>query len=403
MITFRQQSSSIGRQWSSDLYRLSSRPIRTSMATGFGQLRHIQQAAQTGVSHTPTSSRNGTFIKGTIRQSQKGQPAYSLSRPFSPRSCSIPINQPIPRQVPYSTASSISTEPVINGIFEPVTGTWQYLIADPSTSTAVILDPVLNYDPATQAVTTYTADGLLSSIKEKGYKIDKILETHAHADHLSASSYLQKRLAQDQDHKPPICIGKRIEQVQKLFAERYGVPTEETTGVFDKLFDDDETFTIGNLKGTAIHLPGHTPDHLGYMIGDNLFCGDSIFHVDIGTARCDFPGGDANDLYQSARKLLSFPDHFKIWTGHDYPPDGRNEPVPWVSVQDHKKLNKHLKENICEEEFVTLRKERDAGLAAPRLLHQSLQVNIRAGHLPSPTKFGLRLLHVPLKVTGEAW
>jgi glyoxylase-like metal-dependent hydrolase (beta-lactamase superfamily II) len=125
--------------------------------------------------------------------------------------------------------------------------------------------------------------------------------------------------------------------------------------------------------------------------------------VDIGTARCDFPGGDANDLYQSGRKLLSFPDHFKIWTGHDYPPDGRSGPMPWVSVADHKKLNKHLKETITEEEFVTLRKERDALLAAPKLLHQSLQVNIRAGHLPEPTRFGHRLLHVPLKLTGEGW
>lgn len=125
--------------------------------------------------------------------------------------------------------------------------------------------------------------------------------------------------------------------------------------------------------------------------------------MDIGTARCDFPGGDANDLFRSGRKLLSLPDHFKIWTGHDYPPEGRSDPVPWVSVQDHKKLNKHLKDGISEEEFVTLRKERDAGLAAPRLLHQSLQINIRAGRLPSPTNFGYRLLHLPLKLTGEAW
>ncbi|OQD63135.1 hypothetical protein PENPOL_c010G06116 [Penicillium polonicum] len=402
MIIIRQQSSSIGWQWSSDLLRLST-PIRSSMQADFRQLRHIQQATRTGVSHTPKSSRNGASIKGTVRQSQKGQPAHRWNQPFSPRSCSIPTNNHrISRRVTYSTASTISTEPVIHDIFEPTSGTWQYLIADPSTSTAVIIDPVLNYDPATQAVTTQAADSLLSLIKGKGYKIDKILETHAHADHLSAASYLQKHLAQDQDHKPPVCIGKRIEQVQNLFAERYGVPKEEYKAIFDRLFDDDETFTIGNLKGKAIHLPGHTPDHLGYMIGDNLFCGDSLFHVDIGTARCDFPGGDANDLFRSGRKLLSLPDHFKIWTGHDYPPEGR-DPVPWVSVQGHKELNKHLKDGISEEEFVTLRKERDAGLAAPKLLHQSLQVNIRAGHLPSPTKFGHRLLHLPLKLTGEAW
>ncbi|KAJ5459223.1 hypothetical protein N7530_011167 [Penicillium desertorum] len=298
----------------------------------------------------------------------------------------------------------MSSEPVIHNVFEPTSGTWQYLIADPSTSTAVIIDPVLNYDPATQAVATHAADSLLSLIKEKGYKIDKILETHAHADHLTAASYLQKRLSQNQDHKPPICIGKRIEQVQNLFAERYGVPGEEYKGIFDKLFDDDETFTIGNLKGQAIHLPGHTPDHLGYMIGDNLFCGDSLFHVDIGTARCDFPGGDANDLFRSGRKILSLSDNVKIWTGHDYPPQGRSDPVPWMSVQDHKKLNKHFKDGINEEEFVALRKERDAGLAEPKLLHQSLQINIRAGRLPSPTKFGQRLLHLPLKLTEEeAW
>ncbi|KAF7527973.1 hypothetical protein PCG10_001907 [Penicillium crustosum] len=402
MISMRQQSSRVGRQWSTDLLGLSSRPIPTSMQLGFRQLRHIQQATPTSVSHTSKSSRNSLSVKGIVRQSQNGQSVHRRDQASSPRSCSIPTNHLISRRVTYSTASSISTEPVIHHVFEPTSGTWQYLIADPSTSTAVIIDPVLNYDPATQAVTTQAADSLLSLIKGKGYKIDKILETHAHADHLSAASYLQKHLAQDQGHKPPICIGKRIEQVQKLFAERYGVPQEEYKAIFDRLFDDDETFTIGNLKGKAIHLPGHTPDHLGYMIGDNLFCGDSLFHVDIGTARCDFPGGDANDLFRSGRKLLSLPDHFKIWTGHDYPPDGR-DPVPWVSVQGHKKLNKHLKDGISEEEFVTLRKERDAGLAAPKLLHQSLQVNIRAGHLPAPTKFGHRLLHIPLKLTGEAW
>lgn len=269
MISIPQQSSRVGRQWSTDLFGLSSRPIRTSMQVGFRQLRHIQQATQTGVSHTSKSSRNSPSIKGTIRQSQNGQSLHRWNQASSPRSCSILANHVILHQATYSTASTISTEPVIHDVFEPTSGTWQYLIVDPSTSTAVIIDPVLNYDPATQAVTTQAADSLLSLIKGKGYKIDKILETHAHADHLSAASYLQKHLAQDQDHKPPICIGKRIEQVQKLFSERYGVPQEEYKAIFDRLFDDEETFTIGNLKGKAIHLPGHTPDHLGYMIGGN--------------------------------------------------------------------------------------------------------------------------------------
>lgn len=269
MISFRQQSSIISRQRSPDLFRLSSKPIRTSTLVDLSQLRHIQQATRTGISYTPDSSRNVASIKRAVGLSRKEQPGHSWNQPFSPRSSCIPTRHIVPRRATYSTASAMSSEPVIHNVFESTSGTWQYLIADPSTSTAVIIDPVLNYDPATQAVATHAADSLLSLIEEKGYKIDKILETHAHADHLTAASYLQKRLAQNQDHKPPICIGKRIEQVQKLFAERYGVPEEEYKGIFDKLFDDDETFTIGDLKGQAIHLPGHTPDHLGYKIGGN--------------------------------------------------------------------------------------------------------------------------------------
>jgi glyoxylase-like metal-dependent hydrolase (beta-lactamase superfamily II) len=161
----------------------------------------------------------------------------------------------------------VAGEPTIHDVFESKTGTWQYVVADPSTLTAVIIDPVLDYDPATQVVTTHTADSLLSLINEKGYKVDRILETHAHADHLTAASYLQNRIAQEQGYRPPIGIGKRIEQVQKLFDQRYGIPAEEYEGVFDKLFDDDETFNIGNLRAMATHLPGHTPDHLGYKIG----------------------------------------------------------------------------------------------------------------------------------------
>ncbi|TDZ19974.1 Glyoxylase B2 [Colletotrichum orbiculare MAFF 240422] len=184
----------------------------------------------------------------------------------------------------------------------------------------------------------------------KGYHVQRILETHAHADHLTAASYLQARLSGTQTNKPAIGIGKRIGQVQTLFGHRYGVAQHEREGVFDKLFEDDEAFSIGNIQAIAIHLPGHTPDHLGYMIGDNVFCGDSLFHVDIGTARCDFPGGSASNLYRSGRRLLSLPGHVKIWTGHDYPPDGRTDPVPWTTVQDHRAHNKHLKDGIAEDE-----------------------------------------------------
>lgn len=162
-------------------------------------------------------------------------------------------------------------EPVIHHEFEPVTGTWQYIVADPATKRAAIIDPVLDYEPATLLITTSTADSLLSLVKEKGYTIDWILETHAHADHLTAASYLQRSLEQEQaGHKPLIGIGKRIGQVQTLFGERYGVPPKEYATVFDKLFDDDESFSIGSLEAATTHLPGHTPDHLGYRIGGKL-------------------------------------------------------------------------------------------------------------------------------------
>jgi glyoxylase-like metal-dependent hydrolase (beta-lactamase superfamily II) len=170
-------------------------------------------------------------------------------------------------QASYSPEAVISQEPNIHSVFESETGTWQYVVADPSTMTAAIIDPVLDYDPATQVITTQTADSLLSLVKEKGYRVAWILETHAHADHLTASSYLQKHLTQKQGRRPPIGIGKLIGKVQELFGKRYGVPAKEYEGAFDKLFDDDEEFEIGNLRATAIRLPGHTPDHLGYKIG----------------------------------------------------------------------------------------------------------------------------------------
>ncbi|RQM08301.1 hypothetical protein DH86_00001498, partial [Scytalidium sp. 3C] len=268
-------------------------------------------------------------------------------------------------KVPYNTENFPETEPIIHSMFENQTGTLQYVVADPETLTAVIVDPVLEYDPVTQAITTSSADSLVSFVKEKGYKIDQILETHAHADHLTSAFYLQNRLSHEQGHRPVIAIGKRIELVQGLFGQRYGVPSEEYNGVFDILLDDDETFNIGKLTAVAIHLPGHTPDHMGYKIGDNVFCGDTLFHSDIGTARCDFPGGSAKDLFASARKLLRLPDHVKIWPGHDYPPDERGLPVPCLTVQDHKLHNKHLKDGVTEDEFIALRKDRDGILGEP--------------------------------------
>jgi len=177
-------------------------------------------------------------------------------------------------------------EPTVTDVFEPVTATWQYIVADPATRDAVIIDSVLDFEPATRSLSSKSADGLLDIVQEKGYRVVKILETHAHADHLTAAKYLQTKLAQSQGFKPEVCIGKRIEGVQDRFARRYGVPKDELENVFDKLFDDDEEFAIGELKAQALHLPGHTPDHLGYKIGGNgfIFC-EHIEHYWVGWPR----------------------------------------------------------------------------------------------------------------------
>jgi glyoxylase-like metal-dependent hydrolase (beta-lactamase superfamily II) len=167
----------------------------------------------------------------------------------------------------YTTEATVTGDPTVHGVFEPTTGTWQYVVADPATWSAVIIDPVLDFDSATQAVGTHAADSLLALATNRGYKVDRILETHMHADHLSAASYLQSRLAKEHGYRAPIGIGRRIGNLQKSFGQRYGVPAEEYDGVFDDLFEDDETFGIGKQTAMAIHLPGHTPDHLGYKIG----------------------------------------------------------------------------------------------------------------------------------------
>lgn len=294
-------------------------------------------------------------------------------------------------------------EPAVHALFERVTGTWQYIVADKTTSIAIIIDSVLDYDPITAKVSTKSADAILALVDKEGYKIDMILETHAHADHLTAASYLQAALGKKRGYKPAIGIGSRIKQVQQLFGGRYGVAKEEYDNVFDKLWEDDEQFTIGNLSAKAIHLPGHTPDHMGYKIGDNVFVGDSIFHIDIGSARADFPGGSAESIFNSGRKLLSLPDHTKIWVGHDYPSDGREDPVPYVTVSEQRQNNKHLKDGIAEGDFVKMRQERDEKLAAPKLIHPSLQINIRGGRLPKETKEGQRFVCLPLELPGSLW
>jgi glyoxylase-like metal-dependent hydrolase (beta-lactamase superfamily II) len=296
----------------------------------------------------------------------------------------------------HPNQSTMPSSPTIHPLYEPQTGTWQYIVADPSTREAVIIDSVLDYDPSTRTISTQSADTLLSLITDQHYTVSRILETHIHADHLTAAFYLASRLEEKQGSRPPICIGKRITQVQALFGKKYGINSKEYEGVFDYFFDDDEEFLIGDLTAKIIHLPGHTPDHIGYFIGDNVFSGDSLFHPSLGTARCDFPGGNASALFQSLQKLLSLPENTKIWTGHDYPSKERGVAVPWTSVEDHANGNKHVRNGVKEDEFVEMRQERDGKLGEPRLLHESLQINVRAGRLPME-----RMLCLPVKVEGD--
>ncbi|KAH6898008.1 beta-lactamase-like protein [Thelonectria olida] len=295
-------------------------------------------------------------------------------------------------------------QPTIHPLFEPKTSTWQYVVVDAELKTAVIIDPVFDFDPNKSRFSTESADGILALVRENGYHVLKILETHVHADHVTASHYLQLQLSKSQHHRPDICIGSRVRETQYRFRKRYQVPEVEYENAFDHLFRDDEEFSVGRLEAKAIHLPGHTPDHMGYVIGGNLFCGDSLFNPDVGSARCDFPGGDASSLYNSAQRILEYPSDFKIWTGHDYPPggvDGRIEPLAATTVEQQKRSNKHLKQGVDEHGFVQWRTQRDSALAAPRLLHQSLQINIRAGKMPTKNSSGHRLLHVPLQLSWE--
>ena len=298
-------------------------------------------------------------------------------------------------------------KPDIYACFEAVTATWQYLVADPETQDAVVIDSVLDFNPVSSQISTNTADGLLDLISKNNLTIVRILETHAHADHLTAANYLQQKLVSQGSPRPNICIGARITEVQATFASKYQINVSELANVFDKLFQDNEEFMIGEIRVKVLHLPGHTPDHVGYQIGENVFTGDSIFNPDVGSARADFPGGSATALYASTQTLLDLPQNYRLYVGHDYPPESRmgNESgvkhKPYTTVKEQKEENKHVKTGTEEEEFVKFRLERDAVLGEPKLLHQSLQFNIRAGKLPETTEGGDMFLHIPVKASKE--
>lgn len=282
-------------------------------------------------------------------------------------------------------------QPRIEAFFEEITGTVSYVVYDKPQGRAAIIDPVLDYDPKAGRTATRTADRLIEFVQKSGLSVDWILETHAHADHLSAAQYVKEKLG------GKVAIGERILQVQQVFKGLLNLGEEfhQDGSQFDHLFGADEVFWIGELQAKALFVPGHTPADIAYQMGDTVFVGDTLFMPDVGTARCDFPGGDARVLYRSIQKLLALAPHTRLFMCHDYPPAGR--PVSWsTTVEEQRQNNIHVGNNTDEATFVALRQARDAGLEMPVLIWPSIQVNIRAGHLPPAESDGKAYLKIPL-------
>ena len=279
----------------------------------------------------------------------------------------------------------------VKAFFDPATWTVSYVVFDAPGGHCALVDSVLDYDPKSGRTRTDSADQLIAFVREQNLMVDWILETHAHADHLSAAPYLRKHLG------GKIAIGGKITQVQNVFKGIFHLEPEFATNgsQFDHLFEDGDTFAIGNLQAQALSVPGHTPACMAYQVGDAVFVGDTLFMPDVGTARCDFPGGNAHTLYQSVRKLLSLPAETRLFMCHDYPPEGRE--AQWeCTVADQRARNIHVHDGVSEAEFVAMRTKRDAGLAMPVLILPSVQVNIRAGELPPPEANGVSYLKIPL-------
>jgi glyoxylase-like metal-dependent hydrolase (beta-lactamase superfamily II) len=281
--------------------------------------------------------------------------------------------------------------PDILDFFHEDTNTFTYLVIDPATRHAAIVDSVLDYCAASGRTHTKAADAVIATVEERGLTIDWILETHVHADHLSAAPYLQEKLGGQ------IAIGSHVRDVQKIFTQLFNANGVATDGSqFGALFEDGTVFKLGELEAKAIHTPGHTPACMSYLIGDALFVGDTLFSPDFGTARCDFPGGNARALYQSIQKLFALPDATRVFLCHDYLPKGRDQYIHETTIGEEKANNIHVGHGASEDEFVKMRTERDATLAMPKLILPSVQVNMRAGHLPEPEDNGIRYIKIPL-------
>ena len=281
--------------------------------------------------------------------------------------------------------------PTVHGIFDPATWTVTYVVYDQPGGQAAVIDSVLDYDAKSGRTRTASAQKVVDFVREQRLNVGWILETHAHADHLSAAPWLREQLG------GKIAIGGNIRTVQGVFKRIFNLEESFDTngGQFDHLFADGERFAIGALEGEVMSVPGHTPACVAYRIGDAVFVGDTLFMPDVGTARCDFPGGDAPTLYRSVRKLLSLPPQTRLFMCHDYPPNGR--PVAFeCTVADQRARNIHVNDSISEQQFVEMRTRRDATLQMPVLILPAVQINIRAGEMPPPEANGTAYLKIPI-------
>ncbi len=288
-------------------------------------------------------------------------------------------------------------KPDVTAFFDPDTCTVSYVVSDPTTRQCAIVDSVLDYNANAGTTNTASADRIVDYVREQGLTVQWLLETHVHADHLSAAPYLQDKLG------GRLAIGSHIRTVQETFGKVFNAGSEfqRDGSQFNQLFADGDQFRIGNIDARAIHTPGHTPACMTYLIGDAAFVGDTLFMPDYGTARCDFPGGDARTLFQSVQKIFALPDDTRMFLCHDYLPKNRSEYVWETTVGAQKRDNIHIHAGTSEDAFVAMRTGRDAELDMPRLILPSVQVNMRAGHMPAAEDNGIQYLKIPVNVLGR--
>ncbi|MBN8903087.1 MAG: MBL fold metallo-hydrolase [Rhodospirillales bacterium 69-11] len=298
----------------------------------------------------------------------------------------------MPHRHAASQERRIPVQPQVKAFFDEATFTVSYVVADPETRRAAIIDTVLDFDPASGRTSRQSADAVIAFVRQSGLEVEWLLETHVHADHLSAAPYVQQQLG------GKLAIGSNIRTVQETFGKAFNVEPEfaRDGSQFDHLFKDGEQFRVGNLPATALHTPGHTPACMTYVIGDAAFVGDTLFMPDYGTARCDFPGGDARQLYRSIQKIFALPPQTRLFMCHDYKAPGRDDYRWETTVAEERAKNVHVHDGTTEDAFVQMRTERDAKLGMPRLILPSVQVNMRAGAMPPAEANGVRYLKLPV-------